>query len=164
MATIKPFHGVRYNMEVVGTPSRVISQPYDRVRYGLQEQYYALSPYNVVRVIKGQERPDDDPDQPQGPNVYTRARDYYKHWRASGVLVEESQPALYVYHQTFTVDGEKRTRKGFVAAFVLSPFGEGIVLPHERTHAGPKVDRLRLTRNRRSRSNTVFRAVVFPRN
>ena len=143
MATIKPFRGIRYNPEQIPDLSAVISQPYDRVRHGLQDKYYDLSPYNVVRIIKGQERAGDGEES----NVYTRARDYYQSWLREGILKREDMPALYVLHQTFTLpDGSTRTRQGLIAAFELSAFDEGIVLPHERTHSGPKIDRLNLMR------------------
>jgi len=68
-------------------------------------------------------------------------------WLDKGVLIREQSPALYVLHQTFTLpDGSTRTRKGLIAAFELSRFDEGVVLPHERTLSGPKVDRLNLLR------------------
>ena len=156
MATIKPFRGLRFNVESVDL-ARVVSQPYDRIGCGLQEQYYDQSPFHIVRIIKGEELPADVPDRPAGPNVYTRARAYAELWRAKGVLTREDRPAIYVYYQTFTAGGQawsppapggspEMTRKGFVAALELSAFDEGVVLPHERTHAGPKVDRLRLLR------------------
>jgi len=143
MATIRPFKGTRYNPKKIDDLSAVISQPYDRVRYGLQDKYYAQSPYNIVRIIKGKEEPGDN----EANNVYTRARDYYQSWLQEGILMREKSPALYVLHQTATLpDGSKKTRKGLIAALELSRFDEGIVLPHERTHSGPKVDRLNLMR------------------
>ena len=48
MATIAPFQAIRYNAHKVGDLSKVVSQPYDRVRYGLQDRYYDLHKYNVV--------------------------------------------------------------------------------------------------------------------
>jgi len=159
MATIRPFRAVRYNIRKVD-PSLVLSQPYDRIRYGLQERYYDRSPYNVVRIIKGRALPEDRADHLQGPNVYTRARAYYELWHAEGVLVREDEPALYVYHQTFDLDGTRHTRKGFIAAFALSPFEEGIVLPHERTHAEAKVDRLRLLRALQVNVGQIF--MLYP--
>jgi uncharacterized protein (DUF1015 family) len=159
MATIEPFCGVRFHPHVVD-PSLVISQPYDRVRYGLQERYYALHPYNIVRIIRGVELPTDLPDRLEGPNVYTRARAYYDLWRIEGVLLREAQPAIYVYHQTFDLDGERRTRKGFIAALELRTFEEGVVLPHERTHAGPKIDRLRLLRTTEVNLGQIF--MLYP--
>lgn len=143
MAVIRPFRGVRYNPAKVPDLSAVISQPYDRVRYGLQDKYYDLSPYSIVRIIKGKERERDNTES----NVYTRARDTCQAWLREGILMRENVPALYVLHQTFTLpDGSTRTRRGLMAALELTRFDEGIVLPHERTHSGPKVDRLNLLR------------------
>jgi uncharacterized protein (DUF1015 family) len=143
MANIAPFRGIRYNPHKVGDLSKVVTQPYDRVRYGLQEQYYELHPYNIVRIIKGYEYDIDGPDH----NVYTRANDYYRTWLDAGYLLRDTGPALYVYHQTFALpDGTELTRKATIAALELVDFREGIVLPHERTLSGPKVDRLNLLR------------------
>lgn len=143
MATIKPFQGTRYNPEKIDELSSVISQPYDRVRHGLQDKYYERSPYNVVRIIKGKETPEDG----EQDNVYTRARGYYQTWLEEGVLMREDAPALYVLRQSFTLpDGTEKSRQGLIAALELVPFDEGTVLPHERTHSGPKVDRLNLMR------------------
>ena len=38
-----------------------------------------------------------------------------KDWKESGVLVKDSKPAIYVYHQLYTVDGQEYCRKGFMA-------------------------------------------------
>ncbi len=160
MAFIRPFRGVRFNPEKVDI-SMAISQPYDRVRYGLQERYYAQSPYNVVRIIKGRELP---ADRPQGPNVYTRARRFYEQWRAQEVLIREERPALYLYRQTFVADGREMTRQGLVAALKLTSFDEGVVLPHERTHDAPKADRLHLLRALRVNMGQVFMLYPDPRN
>jgi len=157
MAAIRPFRGLRYRKPDL---SSVVSQPYDRVRYGLQAEYYGLDPYNVVRIIKGKELDSDRPDHAEGPNVYTRARAYLDLWQTEGVLTREERPALYAYHQTFEVQGQTMRRKGLIAALELTEFGEGIVLPHERTHAGPKVDRLRLLRTTGVNMGQIF--MLYP--
>ncbi len=157
MANIKPFRGIRYDQARIDSISNVISQPYDRIRYGLQEQYYALSDYNIARIIKGVEYDSDTETE----NVYTRARAYLDRWLAEGILVREDQPAYYVYHQTFPLpSGESITRKAFISAIELSGFDKGIVLPHEKTHAGPKVDRLKLTRATEAYFGTIF--MLYP--
>ncbi len=157
MANIRPFQGVRYDPEKTADLSTVISQPYDRVRHGLQDKYYAQSPHTVVRIIKGKEEPGDD----EGNNVYTRARDYYQAWLKEGILMRDPSPALYVLHQTFTLaDGTRKTRKGLIAALELSRFDEGVVLPHERTHSGPKVDRLNLLRATQANFGHIF--MLYP--
>jgi len=157
MATIRPFKGVRYNPEKIDDLSTVISQPYDRVRHGLQDKYYDQSAHTIVRIIKGKEQAGDD----ETNNVYTRAGDYYQSWLQEGVLMHEQSPALYVLHQTVTLsDGSTRTRKGLVTALELSRFDEGIVLPHERTHSGPKVDRLNLMRATETNFGHIF--MLYP--
>ncbi len=159
MAVIRPFRGIRYNPEKVPDLSAVISQPYDRVGYDLQDKYYAQSPYTIVRIIKGKESPQDNEQN----NVYTRARGYLEAWLQEGVLFREAVPALYILHQTFALpDGSKRTRKGLIAALELSRFDEGIVLPHERTHSGPKVDRLNLMRATQTNFGHIF--MLYPGN
>ncbi len=157
MAIIKPFRGTRYNPQKIDDLSCVISQPYDRVRHGLQDKYYEQSPYNVVRIIKGKETPEDDADD----NVYTRGREHYETWLNEGVLMREDEPALYVLRQNFTLpDGTQKSRQGLVAAFQLSAFDEGVVLPHERTHSGPKVDRLNLMRATQVNFGHIF--MLYP--
>jgi len=161
MATIKPFRAIRYDQNKIDSINNVISQPYDRVRYGLQDQYYDLSPYNVTRIIKGKEFENDS----ETNNVYTRANDYLNQWLEEGILMREDQPAYYVYHQSFSLpSGRTITRKAFINAFELSGFDEGIVLPHEKTHAGPKVDRLNLTRATETYFGNIFMLYPDPEN
>ncbi|MCJ7715590.1 MAG: DUF1015 domain-containing protein [Anaerolineales bacterium] len=161
MATIKPFRGIRYDQEKIGNINHVISQPYDRVRYGLQDEYYNLSDYNITRIIKGREFADDN----EANNVYTRAKEFLTQWLAEGILLREEKPAYYVYHQIFPLpSGKTITRKAFICAFELSGFEEGIVLPHEKTHAGPKVDRLNLTRATETYFGNIFMLYPDPEN
>ncbi|MGD8599007.1 MAG: DUF1015 domain-containing protein, partial [Anaerolineae bacterium] len=157
MANIAPFQGVRYNPHKIEDLSKAVSQPYDRVRYGLQDDYYNLHPYNIVRIIKGREMSGDNASD----NVYSRARDFYHTWLDAGIMLRDTAPALYVYHQTFALpDGSELTRKAFVAALELVEFSEGIVLPHERTHSGPKVDRLNLLRATETNFGQIF--MLYP--
>ncbi len=161
MATIRPFRGVRYNPHQIRDLSTVVSQPYDRVRDGLQGKYYALSDYSVVRIIKGAEYEDDDEEN----NVYTRAKDCFERWQKEGILLREETPALYVFHQQFPLaNGELVTRKALICAFELAEFDEGIVLPHERTLSGPKMDRLLLTRATEAYFGNIFMLYPDPEN
>lgn len=157
MATIQPFRGLRYNPQKVGDLSAVITQPYDRIHQPQQERYYELSPYNFVRIIQGRKAAwDSDSD-----NVYTRARCYARTWLAEGILIREEEPALYVLEQTYTTPtGETRTRRGFSAALQLTRFDEGVILPHERTLSGPKIDRLNLFRATETAWGHIF--ILYP--
>ena len=162
MATIRAFCGVRYNPAHVPDLSAVVCQPYDRVRYGLQDKYYDLHPYNMVRITKGKAHPDD---VPEGDNVYARAHDYYQAWLDAGYLLRDGEPAFYVYRQTFTLpDGTELTRSAFIGALELVEFEAGIVLPHERTLSGPKVDRLNLMRATAVNFGQIFMLYPDPEN
>jgi uncharacterized protein (DUF1015 family) len=158
MATIKPFRGVRYNLDKTADLSAVISQPHDKVQ-GLQEQYYDLSPYNVIRLIKGLEQPGDD----ERENIYTRACDTYRAWLRDGIMVREQSSALYVLRQTFHLpDGSVKARQALIAALELARLDEGVVLPHERTLRDSMLDRLSVLRAMATNFSSVF--VLYPGN
>ena len=77
----------------------------------------------------------------------TSAGDVYRAWLDEGVLVQEERPALWVWEQRFAAaDGGDRRRLGIVASLRAEPYERHVVLPHERTHAGPIESRLRLLR------------------
>ncbi|MBN1119952.1 MAG: DUF1015 domain-containing protein [Anaerolineae bacterium] len=164
MAVVKPFKGVRYNPERCVDLQAVVSQPYDRINDELLDRYYELSPYNIAHVIRGRVEEGDDPLCPDGPNVYTRARDYYHQWMDESVLIGEEKPAFYAYEQTFTVDGVDYVRLGMLAAVELTDYDEGIILPHERIHPGPKADRLRLLNTLQVNAEPIFMLYPDPEN
>ena len=142
MANIRPFRGLRYNPDKNCDLSDVITAPYDRIHEKEQAAYYEQSAYNFTRIIQGKHTPEDDATN----NVYTRAQCYVRNWRAEDVLIRDPDPVLYVIEQRFTTpDGTKHVRLGVTAALELTTFDEGVVLPHEYTMRGPKVDRLNLT-------------------
>lgn len=140
MPDVRPFRGVRYDVAQVGALSDVVAPPYDVIDPSLQERLYSASPYNVIRLELNKPEPGDS----DADNRYTRAAGFLRAWQRQGVLRTEDQPALYLYEQSFDVEGERHTRKGFLARVGLEPFGEGKIFPHEQTLAGPKADRLAL--------------------
>ena len=136
MVEIRPFRAIHYNDEVIGRDlSRVITQPYDKIDEEMQERYYKKNEYNFVKLIL-----------PREENRYEIAAKRLKDWKNKGVLVRDKKPAIYIYTQEFGIRGKKYTRRGFIAAMRLHPFEERVVLPHEKTHKGPKVDRLNMLR------------------
>jgi uncharacterized protein (DUF1015 family) len=140
MPDVSPFRAVRYDVARVGTLSHVVAPPYDVVDPALQDQLYAASPYNVIRLELNRDEAGDSGVEAR----YTRAAKFLKDWLREGILRQEDHPALYVYHQTFEVDGKMHTRKGFLGRVRLEPIGQGKIYPHEQTLAGPKADRLAL--------------------
>ncbi|MDX2038045.1 MAG: DUF1015 domain-containing protein [Isosphaeraceae bacterium] len=142
MPDIRPFRGLRYDMAQVGALSDVVAPPYDVIDASLQDRLYDASPYNVVRLELNRDEPDDAP----GRDRHSRAARFLKEWLRSGILRPESHPALYVYHQIFSIDGRECTRRAFFARLRVEPFGSGRIHPHEQTLPGPKADRLALYR------------------
>ena len=151
MADIQAFRALRYNLGHVGSLSEVVAPPYDVIGPELQEQLYKLHPANVVRLILNREEPGDDRE-----SRYARTARFLRNWQSEGVLDREADPALYVYHQLFEHSGQTLTRRGFMGAVRLERFGEGHIYPHEETMAGPKQDRLLLTRACRANLSQVF--------
>jgi uncharacterized protein (DUF1015 family) len=131
---IKPLRGYRYGGDTRRDISPVVAPPYDQISPESQERLYAMSPHNIVRVSF----PKDAADK------YREARRVLDRWLAEGVWRADEQPAIYPYDQTYTVGERSVTRTGFIALGQVSDYARGVVLPHERTHAGPKKDRMDL--------------------
>ncbi|MFN7737891.1 MAG: DUF1015 domain-containing protein [Pirellula sp.] len=160
MPEIHAFRGLRYNLAQVGSLSECIAPPYDVVDADLQNQLYDLSPFNFLRLELNR-REDSDEDENE---VYRRAARIYRSWRHEGILQIEPDPAIYVYHQIFDLNGKTVTRRGFMARVKLQRFGEGNIYPHEQTHAKAKDDRLRLTRATQANLSQIFGLYPDPDN
>jgi len=157
MAKIAPFRGIRYNPRRFEKLDLTVSLPYDRIKGDLQEKYYQLDEHNIARIIKGKAFPGDT----ETDNQYTRARKFYEEWLKEGILIRDPKPAIYGYSQEFRLpSGELATRKALIAALQLTDYREGVVLPHERTLSGPKIDRLNLLRAIAVNFGLIF--MVYP--
>jgi len=157
MAKIAPFQGVRYNPRRFEKLDLTVSLPYDRIKGDLQEEYYRLDEHNIVRIIKGKASPGDT----ETDNQHARAREFYEEWLKEGILIRDPKPAIYGYSQEFRLpSGEFAARNALIAALQLTDYQEGIVLPHERTLSGPKIDRLNLLRATAVNFGLIF--MVYP--
>ncbi|HEY3085307.1 MAG TPA: DUF1015 domain-containing protein [Candidatus Dormibacteraeota bacterium] len=128
MADVRAFPGIRYYMARAGDLSDLVAPPYDVIPEADLSHYRSLSPYNVVRLT----RPGAD---------YEEAAHTFTRWLEEGIL-EPDPPSMYVHEVTF----EGSIRRDLIASLRLQPYSDRVVLPHERTHAGPKEDRLALLR------------------
>jgi uncharacterized protein (DUF1015 family) len=136
---IRPFRGYRHGIGRERDVSKVVAPPYDQISDEIQARLYALSPDNIVRVSY----PRDAPAPGETADKYLRAHQTLDAWLADGVWAREEWPAIYPYTQTYAVGGREVTRAGFVALGEVTDYAQGVVLPHERTHAGPEQDRMR---------------------
>lgn len=143
VAELLPFRAYRYNPAVAGGLAALVSPPYDVIPEEQREALHRRHPYNAIRLILGEDLAGDDVRE----NRYARSARYFAEWAGAGVLVRDPVPAFYLLQQTFPdAAGRERTRTGLVAAVGLTPYGAGVVFPHEQTFARPKEDRLRLMR------------------
>jgi uncharacterized protein (DUF1015 family) len=155
MAEILPFRALHYNPAVVPELETVVTQPYDKITSEMQARYYAASPFNIVRVIRGREEPADSKKN----NVYTRAAKALKEWIRGQILVSENAPALYRYDQEYRIpgsDGPWKRRRGFIALGRLEEYSAGVVHPHEETLSRPKADRLELLKATHAHFGQIF--------
>jgi uncharacterized protein (DUF1015 family) len=132
---VRSFRGYRYAIGREREISKIVAPPYDQISPEQQDALYAMSPGNIVRLSF----PKDDHG-----DGYATARATLEAWLADGVWGREASPAVYPYHQTYRAAGREVTRTGVVALGQVTEYAHGEVLPHERTHAAPKQDRMRL--------------------
>ena len=154
MAEVRPFRGLRYAGAI--DLDDLVAPPYDVLSAAQAAELRARSPFNAVHL-----------DLPVGPGespdaaAYADAAAALAAWRRQGVLQREAEPAIYLVDQTYRgLDGRQRTRRGFIARLVLADLEDRVVLPHEKTHAGPKVDRLALYRASHADVSQIF--LLFP--
>jgi len=144
---VTPFVGERY--ADVAALSRVIAPPYDVISMEQRKRYAAADPLNIVHLIL--------PEAAEGVNRYQAAAERLAAWRNSGVFAADPTPAVYVVAQTFTAPGGVRgTRVGMFAAAAAEPYETRRIRPHERTHRGPKLDRLELLRATHASLESIF--------
>jgi uncharacterized protein (DUF1015 family) len=152
MAEVQPLETLRYDRAAVGSLEAVIAPPYDVIDEDQRAALAARSPFNVVEI---------DLPRANGGDPYRRAADTLDQWRRERVLVREPEPALWALEQRYAdPQGERRRRLGFFARVRVEDYGAGRIRPHERTHPGPKEDRLRLTRATRANLSPIF--TLFP--
>ena len=146
MADVQPFRAVRYDPSKVELED-VVAPPYDVIDGAERARLAARSPYNVVEVDL--------------PPSYEEAARAFAEWRERGVLVREDEPAIWVLRQEFAAPGGRNAaRTGFFARVRVDDYGPGRIRPHERTHVGPKEDRLRLLRATHANLSPIFS--LFP--
>ncbi|MDX6520811.1 MAG: hypothetical protein QOF08_1416 [Gaiellales bacterium] len=139
---LEPLRALRYDGSRAALED-VICPPYDVISPADREALLKRSEYAVVRL--------ELPDSPAS------AAQLLHEWVRDGVLVRDSDPTLWWHEQRFTgPDGVDRTRAGFFAAVRLSPYEQGRVRPHERTHAHAKQTRLELMRATRANTSPIF--------
>jgi uncharacterized protein (DUF1015 family) len=143
VADVRPFQALTFDPDVAGPLAALVAPPYDVIDAEARAGYLARSPHNIVNLTL----PEDERDS--GPLLAS--------WRDEGVLRRDEKPALWWLEQSFVgPDAVARTREGFLASIKVEPYENKVVLPHERTHSGPKESRLRLLTAARTQIEPIF--------
>lgn len=143
MAEVRPFRALRYDEAAAGPLRELVAPPYDVVDDEQRQRLRDRSEHNVVRLTL--------------PDGEEEAAALLDAWRSRGVLVRDPEPAYWWLAQEYVgPDGVERRRDGFVASLRAEPYERRVILPHERTHAGPKEGRLRLLRATRTQVEPLF--------
>jgi len=149
MALVEPLRALHYDPAVAGPLQALAAPPYDVIDPEQRAELAARARHNVVAI--------DLPEDPGGGDRYAHAAALLDAWRAEGAVVQDDEPALWALVQAYTApDGRRLQRNGFFARVRLQDYGAGTIRPHERTHPGPKEDRLRLQRATRANLSPIF--------
>ncbi len=135
MAVVTPFKALRFDFQKAGPPESICCPPYDIIPD--PSVWTQKSPHNAILLEGGERLGSTEP--------YRDAKETLDAWLSSGVLKEDGTPSFYIYESLFrSRDGGRRILRGIAALLKLSPFSEGVVLPHEFTLSAAKEDRRRL--------------------
>ena len=143
MADVRPFRALRYD-EAAGDLDRLVCPPYDVIDDAERRALLAASPNNAVRL----ELPELS---------YDLVGALIDGWLGAGVLTRAATPGVVAWTQTFTLDdGSTHERNVLLTTVGVEPYESRVVRPHERTHAGPKADRLKLLYGAHTQISPVY--------
>jgi uncharacterized protein (DUF1015 family) len=142
MADAQSFRAVRY-AGAAGALADLVAPPYDAIDEVERAELFTRSPYNVIHVTL--------------PDSAEEAARVYREWLARGVLERDDNASAWLAVESYVgPDGVARQRHGLIVSLLAEPYEAGTVLPHERTYAGIREDRLRLLRETRVQPEPVF--------
>ena len=150
MPEIRPFAGVRYNPEKINDFQKVVAPPYDVIDPAGHADLLSRNDRNCVRLILG--------DEPGQVGNYRDGAGLMEKWMSDGTLIKDASPKYYLIEDSFLLPGESAPRKrwGIIGRVRLEPLDTGRIHPHERTHKGPKEDRLRVMKAFGANLSQVF--------
>ncbi len=145
MASVTPFRALRYTASA-GDIAALTCPPYDIVSETQRKAFLARNPYNMIRLELPRE----------GEDVYAAAGQTLADWLSAGVLKTAEKPAFYLYAMDFSVGGRAYSVAGVIGEVALSPFSDGVILPHEETLSKAKEDRFQLMKATDCNFSTIY--------
>ena len=152
MVRIKPFKGIRPPKEMA---AEVSSRPYDVLNS--EEAKAEATERSLYHIIKPEIDFDPIADE-HCQEVYDKAVENFKKWKANGWLVQDNEEFYYIYAQTM----EGRTQYGLVAASYFEDYLSGAIKKHELTRKEKEDDRMIHVRIQNANIEPVF--FTYPAN
>ncbi len=146
MVNIFPFKGWRFNTDIVSDLSQVIAPPYDVINDADQSALYERSPYNYVRIIL---------NRSAGMGRYSEAAKTFSEWKKNEILIQDTDPSVYLLCQSFHQAEQQIERTGFITKLKITKLG-GEVLPHEQTISKHINDRYNLMKATKANTGQIF--------
>ncbi len=144
-------HPFRAKRPAPGFERRVTSLPYDVVDVATARELVAAEPMSFLAVDLPELAFGDDVN-PLAPAIFHRARTALARLEAAGALVEDEEPALYVYQLVWR--GHVQT--GLVGCFAVDDYLSGKIAKHEVTRAEKEEGRVRHIRALDAQTGLVF--------
>src|SRR5690349_11299595 len=119
MANVFPFRAIRYAAQGASKLGKIMAPPYDVISTAQKKQLLASDPTNVIRLIVG-----NPSFETHKPSDYANAKKFFGAWQKKGVLKRDAVPSIYVYQQSFKIEGKTYRRTGFIGRSQLTPFGK----------------------------------------
>lgn len=148
MADVRPLRGVRYDPGRQQNLGRLIAPPYDTSPLAPSGDGPDRSSFNIAEL--------ENIDLCPGADSHALAAARYRTWLNQGVLRRDDEPAFYVHDHVYIDDGQRRQRRGLLARVRLTAWSERVILPHERTVAGPRNERLQRIRAVRANLSPLY--------
>ena len=146
MVNISPFKGWRFNTDIISDLRQVIAPPYDVINDADQSALYERSPYNYVRIIL---------NRSAGNERYSEAAKTFSKWKKNEILIQDTDPSVYLLCQSFFRDDQQIERTGFITKLKITKLG-GQVLPHEQTISKHINDRYNLMKSTKANTGQIF--------
>ncbi|MDP6542716.1 MAG: DUF1015 domain-containing protein [Phycisphaerae bacterium] len=148
---IRAFKGWRFTPDDGADISDFIAPPYDVLTADDKQALLDNCQSNIVSV----DLPHVPPKRVGPDDLYAAAAAKISEWQASGLLAQDDAPCLYIYEQTYSRAGKTFKRIAMLCGVRATEFGVDVI-PHEHTFAGPKADRLKLTKFTNLQLSPIF--------
>lgn len=148
MITIKPFRAWRPEPQQA---ARVACVPYDVINAEEARSLAGGLPESFLHVIRPEINFTESIDE-HADEVYAAGAEKLKEMCSSGLLIQEAEPALYVYRLVW----KGRSQTGLFTCVSVADYDADLILKHELTRPDKEDDRTRHIREQQAHAEPVM--------